>query len=80
MLVQLNGVVILVTIEKPKDKDEIRNCMGIVVDLVDRSDEVVVGTMEKVTQTIVLLVAYLRSSEVMPKTRRVPEVCHGSGM
>ena len=47
MLVQLNELVILMTIEKLKDKDEIRNCMGIVLDLVDRSNEVVVGTIEK---------------------------------
>ena len=80
MLAQLSELVILMTIEKPKDKEEIRNCMGIVLDLVDRSDEVVVGTLEKVTQKIVLFVACLRSSEVMPKTRRVLEACRGSGI
>ena len=80
MLAQLSELVILMTIEKPKDKEEIRNCMDIVLDLVDRSDEVVVGTLGKVTQKIVLFVACLRSSKVMPKTRRVPEACRGSGM
>ena len=50
VLAQFSELVILMTIEKPKDKEEIRNCMDIVSDLVDRSDEVVVGTLEKVTQ------------------------------
>ena len=36
-----------VTIEKPKDKDEVQNYIGIVLSLVDRSDEVVVGTIER---------------------------------
>ena len=48
MLVQFDELVILMTIEKPKDNDEIRNCMGLVLDLVDKSDEVVVGALERV--------------------------------
>ena len=39
----------LTMIEKPKDKGETQNCIGIMSDLVDRSDEVVVGgTTERV--------------------------------
>ena len=42
-LVQFDELVMLMTIEKPKDKDKIRNCIGIKLDHVDRSDDVVVG-------------------------------------
>ena len=39
----------LTTIEKPKDKGDTQNCIVIMSDLVDRSDEVVVcGTTERV--------------------------------
>ena len=37
-------------IEKPNDKGEIRNRVGIMLGLVDRSDEVVVGTTERVVK------------------------------
>ena len=36
------------TIKKPKDKGEVENFIGIVLDLLDRSDEVVVGATERV--------------------------------
>ena len=36
--------------EKPKDKGEVRNCVGIMLGLVDRSDEVVIGTIERVVK------------------------------
>ena len=38
----------LMTFEKPKDKGKIQNCIGIVLDLVDISDEVAVGTTDRV--------------------------------
>ena len=34
-------------IEKPTDKGEVRNRVGIMLGLVDRSDEVVIGTPER---------------------------------
>ena len=37
-------------IVKPKDKGEVRNCVGIMLGLVDRSDEVVIGTTERVVK------------------------------
>ena len=43
-LVQFNELVMLMTFEKPENKNETQNCIGIILDLVDRSDRVVVGT------------------------------------
>ena len=43
----------LVPMEKPKDKGERRHCIGIVLGLVDRSDKVVAGTIEKSCQSTV---------------------------
>ena len=77
-LVQFNELVMLMTIEKPKDKGKIQNCVRIVLDLVDRSDEVVDGTTEIVVKGLVLFVACRRSSEVMPKTREVSEACEAA--
>ena len=37
-------------IEKPRDKGEVRNRVGIMLGLVDRSDEVVIGTLERVVK------------------------------
>ena len=39
-----------VSMEMSKDKDEIGNCIGIVLGLVERSDEVVGGTNERVSK------------------------------
>ena len=36
--------------EKPKNKGEVRNCVGIMLGLVDRSDEVVIGTTERMVK------------------------------
>ena len=41
-------LVMFMPMEKPKDKGEVRNCIGIMLGLVDRSDEVVIGTTERV--------------------------------
>ena len=51
-------LVMFFKMEKHKDKGEMQNCLGIIMDLVDRSDEVV------------SFVACRRSCEVMPETRR----------
>ena len=68
------------TIEKPKDKDETRNCIGISLDLVDRSDEVVVCAIGRVFSKLSLSFACWKSSEVMPGIRRVSEACRGSSI
>ena len=47
-LAQFDEFAMFVTIERPKDKGETQKCVGIVLDLVDRSDEVVVRTTERV--------------------------------
>ena len=36
--------------ERPKNKGEVRNCVGIMLGLVDRSDEVIIGTIERVVK------------------------------
>ena len=41
-LVPLDELVMFVTVEKPNYKGEVQNCVGIVLGLVDKSDEVVV--------------------------------------
>ena len=61
----------------PKNKGDVQNCNDIVLGLVDRSDEVVVGTIERVS-ALVLFVACRKGSKVMPETRRVPEACRGN--
>ena len=43
-------LVMYMPMEKPKDKGEIRNRVGIMLGLEDRSDEVVVGTIERVVK------------------------------
>ena len=49
--VPFGELVMFMPIEKPKDKGEVRNCVGIMLGLVDRSDEVVIGTIERVVKT-----------------------------
>ena len=61
----------------PKNKGEVQNCIGVVLGLVDRSDEVVVGTIDRVS-ALVLFVACGKGSEVMLEMRRVPEACRGN--
>ena len=46
--VPFGDLVMFMPMEKPKDKGEVRNCVGIMLGLVDRSDEVVIGTTERV--------------------------------
>ena len=48
-LVQFNELLRLL-IRQPEDKGENQNCIGIVLDLVDRSDELVVGTTGRVVK------------------------------
>ena len=48
--VPLNELVMFVTVEKPQDKDEVQNCIGIVLGFVDDSDEVVVVTIDRVVE------------------------------
>ena len=48
-LVKFDELVMLMTIEKPKDKGKV-NANTIMLDLVDRSDEVVVGTTDRVVK------------------------------
>ena len=45
-LIPSSELVIFMTNEKPKDKGEVQNRVGIMLGLVDRSDEVVMGTPE----------------------------------
>ena len=49
--VQCNELVMFVTIEKPEDKGENQNCIGIVLNLVDRSDKIVGGMTERAVTT-----------------------------
>ena len=49
-LVSLGEMVMFMPMEKPKDKGEVRNRDGIRLGLVDRSDEVVIGTTERVVK------------------------------
>ena len=50
VLVPFGELVMFMPMEKPKDKGEGRNCVGIMLGLVDRSDEVVIGTTERVVK------------------------------
>ena len=49
-LVPFGELVMFMPMEKPKDKGEVRNCVGIMLGLVDRSDEVVIGTTERMVK------------------------------
>ena len=49
-LVPFGELVMFMPMEKPKDKGEVRNCVRIMLGLVDRSDEVVIGTTERVVK------------------------------
>ena len=49
-LVPFGELVMFMPVKKPKDKGEVRNRVGIMVGLVDRSDEVVIGTTERVVK------------------------------
>ena len=66
----------LTMIEKPKDKGETQNCIGIMSDLVDRSDEVVVGgtTVRVLKARIVCRMPEEQRSDAMDakSTRGVP--------
>ena len=48
--VPFGELVMFMPMEKTKDKGEVRNCVGIMLGLVDRSDEVVIGTAERVVK------------------------------
>ena len=43
-------LVMFMPMETPKHKGEFRNCVGIMLGLVDRSDEVVIGTTEQLVK------------------------------
>ena len=45
-LVQFGELVMFMTVEKPKNKNKVRNNGGIMLGLVDKSDEVVTGTTD----------------------------------
>ena len=49
-LVPFGELVMFMPMEKPKDNGEVRNCVGIMLGLVDRSDEVVIGTTERMVK------------------------------
>ena len=55
---------------KPKDKGEARNRVGIMLDLEDRSDEVVIGTTEQVVKarTVHLKIAGQRGGVAYAKS------------
>ena len=61
-LVPFGELVMIITMEKPKDKGEVRNRVGIMLGLVDRSDGVVIGTTERVLKA--------RTVHRMPVRRR----------
>ena len=48
--VECHKLVMIVKIEKPEDTVENHNCIGIVLNLVDRSDDVVAGTTERIAK------------------------------
>ena len=77
-LVQFNELAMFRAIEEPKDKGEILNCIGTVQDHVDRSDEVVVGTTERVVEARFVCRTLEEQREEMPETRRVSKACRGS--
>ena len=58
--VPFGELVMFVAVKKPKDKGDVRNRVGIMVGLVDRSDDVVIGTTERVVKAR----AGLQGSEV----------------
>ena len=60
---------------KPEDKGEVRNLVGIMLGLVDRSDEVVIGTPERLVKA---RTACRQGSGVMPDTRKVSKAYSGS--
>ena len=66
-LVPFGELVMFMPLEKPKVKGEARNRVGIMLGLVDRSDEVVHGTTERVSK-LVLFIACLQGSEALPRT------------
>ena len=49
-LVPFGELVMFMPVKNTKDKGEVRNRVGIMVGLVDRSDEVVIGTTERVVK------------------------------
>ena len=49
-LVPFGELVMFMPMEKPKNKGEVRNSVGIMLGLVDRSGEVVIGTTERVVK------------------------------
>ena len=49
----------------------------IMLDLVDRSDEVVVGMIDRVSK-LVLCIACRKRSEVVPETRGLSKACRGN--
>ena len=63
-LVPFGELVMFMPMEKPKDKGEVWNCGDIVLGLVDRSDEVVNGTTERMVKARTFL-ACLWGNEVM---------------
>ena len=64
-LVQFGELVIFMPVEKPKDKGEARNRVGIILGLVDRSDEE--------WSWLVLFIACLQGSEALPRTQKASE-------
>ena len=70
-LVPLGELVMLMPLEKPRDKGEARNRVGIMLGLVDRSDEVVTGATERVKARSVHRVP--AGHDAMPRTRRASE-------
>ena len=75
-LVQFNELVMLMTMEKPKDKGDVEKCTDPTRYLVDLTKSLVVRLQE--LSKLVLFVACRRSSEVVPETLRASEACRGS--
>ena len=63
-LVKFDELVMLMTIEQPKDKGTV-DANTIMLDFLDRSDEVVVGTTDRVVKARIV---YFESSEMLPET------------
>ena len=72
-LVPVGERVMFMPMEKPKDKGKVRNRVGIMLGLLDRSDDVVIGTTERVVKA-----RTVHRSEVMLGTRRASEACRGN--
>ena len=72
-LVPFGELVMFMPMEKPEDKGGVRNCVAIMLGLVDRSDEVIIGTTERVVKarTVCRMLVGQRGDAAYAKSSRV---------